>query len=95
MVRQNSQVDVCVILLLTLLVTASGDDNDSPTALSQNTPTGSSSMGLGLSFNGLQRLGCDCVYAGKDPGGRQSRLDGHASRVSFRWQLESSRLSRR
>ena len=31
MVRQNSQVDVCVILLLSLLVTACGDDNDSPT----------------------------------------------------------------
>ena len=50
MVRQNSQVDVCVILLLSLLVTACGDDNDSPTGPSQNTPTGSSSMGLGLSF---------------------------------------------
>ena len=50
MVRQNNQVDVCVILLLSLLVTACGDDNDSPTGPSQNTPTGSSSM------NGLQRL---------------------------------------
>ena len=64
MVRQNSQVDVCVILLLSLLVTACGDDNDSPTGPSQNTPTGSSSMGLGLSFNGLQRLGSDFVYEG-------------------------------
>jgi hypothetical protein len=64
MVRQNSQIDVCVILLLSLLVTACGDDNDSPTGPSQNTPTGSSSMGLGLSFNGLQRLGSDFVYEG-------------------------------
>ena len=38
MVRQNSQVDVCVILLLSLLVTACGDDNDSPTGAQPEHP---------------------------------------------------------
>ena len=81
-----------VLLGMTVaFVTACGDDNDSPTGPSQNTPTGSSSMGLGLSFNGLERLGSDFVYEGwilvdgnpVSTGTFRVRDDGSLSQLNF------------